>query len=74
MYLGDSTVSDTVLVFVLNMIKHEVEAGQTRLKLFKTVSTMYVQIEECLSVSYDHHSAGELRRCNTAYLMRVQGS
>jgi len=24
MYLGDSTVSDTVLVFVLNMIKHEV--------------------------------------------------
>ena len=26
MYLGDSTVSDTVLVFILNMIKHEVRS------------------------------------------------
>jgi len=31
------------------------EHNQTRLKLFLTESTLYVRIEECLSVSCDHH-------------------
>jgi len=34
-----------------------VEQGQTRLKLNLRVSTLYIQVEECLSVSWYHHSA-----------------
>lgn len=38
-----------------NECKMEKCLGQTRLKL-ETISTMYVQIEECLSVSCSHHT------------------
>ena len=36
--------------------------GQTRLKLIETFSTLYVRIEECLSVSCGHHTGGEVWR------------
>ena len=34
------------------------EHNQTRLKLKARVSTLYIQVEECLSVSCYHHTAG----------------
>lgn len=42
--------------------------GQTRLKLSKDGINMNVQVEECLSVSYCHHSRGQETRSLVQYL------
>lgn len=36
------------------------EAESDKAETSLTDSTMYIQIEECLSVSYDHHSAWDV--------------
>ena len=57
---GICTCKSTVSTLIAKVVERKcgsVEQGQTRLKLKARVSTLYIQVEECLSVSCFHHSA-----------------